>query len=68
MPTVPSTCDRPVQLAFGRRQRWSNFSRPVNVMINGRAISRKAVHPDLRVLLDDVRTGAVRDCTRSGRR
>jgi predicted esterase len=37
-----------------------DFSRPVNVMVNGRSLTRKTVHPDLRVLLDDVRTRGAR--------
>lgn len=37
-----------------------DFSRPVHVQVNGRALSRKPVQPDLRVLLDDVRTRGAR--------
>jgi predicted esterase len=37
-----------------------DFSRPVNVQVNGRALSRTPVRPDLRVLLDDARTRGAR--------
>jgi predicted esterase len=37
-----------------------DFTRPVSVTVKGRAISRKPVQPDSRVLLDDVRTRGVR--------
>jgi hypothetical protein len=37
-----------------------DFTRPVSVMVKGRAISRKPVQPDSRVILEDVRTRGVR--------
>jgi acetyl esterase/lipase len=33
-----------------------DFKRPINVVINGRSINQRLIQPDLRVLLDDVRT------------
>jgi predicted esterase len=37
-----------------------DFTRPLSVMVKGRALSRKPIQPDSRVLLDDVRTRGVR--------
>jgi predicted esterase len=37
-----------------------DFTRPVSVMVKGRALSRKSIQPDSRVLLEDVRTRGVR--------
>jgi predicted esterase len=37
-----------------------DFSRPINVKVNGRDLSRKPIQPDLRVLLEDVRTRGAR--------
>jgi hypothetical protein len=37
-----------------------DFAQRVDVQVNGRALSRKPIQPDLRVLLEDVRTRGVR--------
>ena len=37
-----------------------DFTRPVNVQVNGRAISRKPIQPEVRVILEDVRTRGAR--------